>query len=81
MIMPYNGSMFQLIGKYKEIIGDELNKEQYQVAGNKYFKIKYTLNILPIIGAGDHDFYCGGEHDPTAEDQVAIKEDLSNAGT
>lgn len=50
LIMPYNGSMFQLIDKYKETFGDELEKEEYFVSGNKMFKIKYTLNILPIIG-------------------------------
>lgn len=42
--MPYNDSKFQLLGKYKQVFRDvpELND-------GKYYKIKYTLNILPSV--------------------------------
>lgn len=54
MIMPYNGSMFQLIDKYDITFGNELGKPEYNF-NRKMYKIKYTLNILPLIGAHFND--------------------------
>ena len=51
IIQPYNGSMFQLIDKYDQTFGEELAKDKYRVTGKKkMYKMKYTLNILPMIG-------------------------------
>jgi len=54
MLMPYNGSMFQLIDKYDVVFGHELSKPKYDF-NRKMYKIKYTLNILPIVGEHYND--------------------------
>ena len=51
IIAPYNGSIFQLRDKYKTIFGEHVEDDDHSNLKNKkLFKIRYTLNILPVIG-------------------------------
>lgn len=51
--MPYNYSKFELQGKYDEVFGRicgdiDVNGNEIEKSPNKkYFKIRYTLNLLP----------------------------------
>ena len=45
-IRPYNSTLFQLRYSYREIFGDMDENLEDQM---KYYKIKYSLNILPSI--------------------------------
>lgn len=48
--MPFNGSKFNLEGKYKEVFYQQQYQEEDKEKASenqKYYKIKYTLNILP----------------------------------
>lgn len=51
LIVPYNNSIFSLSGSYKQVfnmIPDE-NEDTDNKADLKFFKIKYTLNLLPSV--------------------------------
>lgn len=63
-LMPYHGSMFQLKNKYREVFSihakkDLLSKENDE--NKKFYKIKYTINILPA--AMFEDGYCKNVND------------------
>jgi hypothetical protein len=46
--VPYNGSKFDLDGKYRSVFKKLVKKDLKGDDGKrKFFKIKYTLNILP----------------------------------
>ena len=77
--MPYNGSKFELMGKYRTLFsqldndeieqspnasyrGDKKSGQERQPRENeKYFKIKYSLNILPAATYRDGE--CVGIND------------------
>lgn len=48
-IVPYNGSKFDLEGKYHQVFKKlaKQDKEELHDSKKKFFKIKYTLNVLP----------------------------------
>ena len=50
IIAPFKGSMFQIRDKYEKTFGNRLARMQNKEKGNKMFKIKYQLLILPAIG-------------------------------
>jgi hypothetical protein len=47
--LPYNGSKFDLDGKYEQVFKNLVKKDENLNKDDKkkFFKIKYTLNILP----------------------------------
>ena len=47
MIKPFNGSIFQLKGTYKQVFGTAF--EESEEASGHFYKIKYTLNLLPSV--------------------------------
>jgi len=52
--MPYNGSKFDLEGKYKDVFTHLIvNEEEDKAESHKFFKIKYTLNLLPACTYGE----------------------------
>jgi len=57
MLMPYNGSIFSLRSMYdtvfpdKEMQYDEDDENTQKLELSKIYKIKYSLNLLPQIGA------------------------------
>jgi hypothetical protein len=50
-IMPYNGSKFHLKDKYKTVFGflGQSDEEENDSKEQKFYKIKYSLNLLPRI--------------------------------
>lgn len=67
--VPYNGSKFQLKGKYKSLfrkydIPDESELEEsgeIKKSNQKFYKIKYTLNMLPYASQLNEDSQGGNE--------------------
>jgi len=50
MIKPYNGSIFQLKGTYKKIFPELCeNDGDQKTEGQRFYKIRYTLNMLPSV--------------------------------
>jgi len=48
LIMPFNGSIFQLKGTYSSVFGRDLAEDEGQ-EDSKCYKIKYTLILLPSV--------------------------------
>ena len=51
---PYNGSLFDLRYCYRQVFPEEkyavlTNKEIEMVGKSKIFKVKYTVNLLPML--------------------------------
>ena len=53
LIRPYNGSIFDIRNKYREVFGDirdpEVNSDIGKKEKSKFYKIKYRLNMIPFI--------------------------------
>jgi len=55
-IRPYNGSILDLRNKYREVFPEEsfeplhLDDDENQVESNKLHKIKYSINLIPVLG-------------------------------
>lgn len=51
LIVPYNGSKFALSGGYSQVFADFVDKHDNCTPEpkKKFFKIKYTLNVLPAV--------------------------------
>ena len=54
-IIPYNGSIFNLRYKYQKLFGQlpVPNEDEIILDKTKVYKIKYTINLLPITGDND----------------------------
>ena len=55
MIMPYDGSIFDLRSSYERVFPELAEDEQFQQRARqnvnyKVYKIKYTVNLLPQMG-------------------------------
>jgi hypothetical protein len=50
---PYNGSLFLLKGTYNSVFGDLEN--EHRGKDTKFYKIKYTLNLLPSIAYDEEE--------------------------
>ena len=50
MVKPYNHSIFDLRGHYREILDLKDPGDISETKGNKVYKISYMLNMLPALG-------------------------------
>ena len=55
LILPYNDSIFNIRYKYEELFLGRLEESNIELesVNNRFYKIKYSLNLLPFI-KGDH---------------------------
>ena len=67
-IRPFNGSIFKLRECYSKVFPEEefaplntVEQESSSVDLSKIYKIRYSVNLLPIVGQHiiDRDFYTG----------------------
>jgi hypothetical protein len=51
MLRPFNGSIFQLKGTFARVFPDlvEESNDNKEKQGERFYKIKYTLNMLPSV--------------------------------
>ena len=49
LIVPYNNSVFNIRESYETLFNGRLDDNEPDVANDRYYKIKYSLNLLPFI--------------------------------
>ena len=51
ILRPFNYNLFQIRGHYKDIFPEpEFDDEIQENESSKMFKIKYSINLLPVLG-------------------------------
>ena len=73
-IRPYNGSLFFIRSQYKDVVPEQdfsdMSERKDLPFDQKFYKIKYSINLLPAISS-----YI--KEDPESKEKVEMNEDIS----